>query len=185
MPLDDEDVDSEQIRIGQKKLLERIATLRNVVVRPEGSDPNLGGMTESEIARQLVYDTIEALTRADIALQMASDIIYQRTQAQIEENRLKLVALKQRERQLALEEVAHKREQARRDKTSSFWNKRLDGVVGWFGIIAYDQRVVGAIVGAIAVVITGAVGAWASGWTIDMHHEQPPQIIENHGGVSE
>lgn len=158
----------------QRRLLERINAMRIAAMRGEAPD----GKTDAEMARMLVYDTIETLTRAEIVLQHTIAAINELTEADQEANRLKLVELQIKDRELQLKERMEAREQERQDKLWGTLSARVDGVTGWVGTIATDQKVIGAIVGAIVLIITTLTVAWASGWSINTGASPAPQVIE-------
>lgn len=161
------------IRADQRRLLARLASVRVAASRTPGED--IAGLTDAELARQLVYDTIETLTRAEIILQTSSDIVAQLLQAQLEGNRLKSKELQLKEREVRLKEIADTREQARIDAAFGAINNRVSSLFSWVGAIAFDQRVLGAVIGAVTLVIGAFATAYISGWTLGPPQTTPPQ----------
>lgn len=143
------------IRPDQEALLNRLAAMRRV--RNAAPGPLEPGLSDRELARQLVYDAINALTRNDIVMQHAATVIDAHTHELRRANDL-------RAEELRAETLANERSGFARaaevEQRNRVW-KATEHLVSLAGMILGDSRVRTGVIVVITNFLTALAG-WAA-----------------------
>lgn len=121
------------------------------------------GASDAEMSRQLAWDTIATLTRAEVVLVQATDAVIALTEEQRRANDIRAHELDLARRQVDLSE----REAVRNADREAQWRhaaiKVGAGAAGWVGRIAFDQRMISALIGAVLTALSAALASWGIG----------------------
>lgn len=140
-------IDSAQISREQLKLVARIEAIRKVQALGPMEAP--AGMSDADLARRLMYDTLACLTRSELVLQQSSEALLAYTEELKRANDLAAEAAEHRRREYSLED---KRE-ARR------WNLLVSGEKAAMSALT-NPKITATIIGGLLSLIVALLTAW-------------------------
>lgn len=155
------DAELDGIRREQVRLLATIEAMRKVQAMSPAQPPN--GLSESELARRLVYDLITSLTRNEVVLLSASEAIIDHAEIQKRVADMRAAELDIQRREIRLREQDHENEIERGQKRWGAVARVGNAFSHWMWNIASHERTISAIIGSIVTIVGTLTVAATSG----------------------